>query len=136
MLLKIHLPCLWVLRLADINKSGMEKVFYYSRMTKISIIKSSSDLDNEELLPVSSSSSLKVCSSSDSDNEEEDNIYTYYLDIIDSYMLIILISSVCNIWQKRQIHINTDFTVTGWMICVIPHIRKDEKDYSDSDHRK
>ena len=22
------------------------------------------------------------------------------------------------------------------MICVIPHIRKDSKDYSDSDHRK
>ena len=33
-------------------------------------------------------------------------------------------------------HINTDFTVTGWMLCVIPHICKYEKDYSDSDHSK
>ena len=45
-------------------------------MTKISIIKSSSDLYNKELLPVSGSSSQKVWISSDSDTEEEDNIDT------------------------------------------------------------
>ena len=50
-------------------------------------------------------------------------------------MLIILSSLVCNLWQKKQIHINTDFSVTGWMLCVIIHIRKDVKDNSDSDHR-
>ena len=22
-------------------------------------------------------------------------------------------------------HINTDYAVTGWMLCVIPHIRED-----------
>ena len=33
-LLKILHPCLRVLRLADSNLSGMEKVYYYSRMTK------------------------------------------------------------------------------------------------------
>ena len=61
-LLKIIFLCLWVLHLADINTSGMDNVFYYARMTKISIIKSSYDLDNKELLPVSTSSSIKVCS--------------------------------------------------------------------------
>ena len=35
-----------------------------------------------------------------------------------------------------QLHIKNDFAVTGWMICVIPHIRKDAKYLSDSDHRK
>ena len=53
--LKIIFPCLWVLRLSDSNKAGMDKVFYYARMTKISIINSSSDLDNEGPLLVSSS---------------------------------------------------------------------------------
>ena len=38
-LLKLLFPCLRTLRLADSNKAGMDKVFYYSRMTKISIIK-------------------------------------------------------------------------------------------------
>ena len=49
-LLKILFPCLRVLCLSDSNKAVMEKVFYYSRMTKISIIKSSYDLDNKEQL--------------------------------------------------------------------------------------
>ena len=39
-LLKIDFPCIRVLCLADSNKSGKDKVFYYSRMKKISIIKS------------------------------------------------------------------------------------------------
>ena len=34
-LFKILFPCIWVLRLADSNKVGMDKVFYYARMTKI-----------------------------------------------------------------------------------------------------
>ena len=44
--------------------------------------------------------------------------------------------SVCNPRQKIKIHINTYFAVTGRMICVIPHICKDTKDHSDSDHSK
>ena len=46
-LLKILFPCLRVLRLADSNKAGMDKIFYYSRMKKIFIIKSSYDIDNK-----------------------------------------------------------------------------------------
>ena len=38
-LLKIIFPCLWVLRLADSIKSGIDKIFYYVRMTKKPIIK-------------------------------------------------------------------------------------------------
>ena len=37
---------------------------------------------------------------------------------------------------EKQSHMNTDFEVTGWMLCVIPHIRKYAKYHSDSDHRK
>ena len=51
-------------------------------------------------------------------------------------MLESLSSTVCNLWQKRQLHINTYFSVTGWMLCVFPHICKDAKYHSDSNHRK
>ena len=51
-------------------------------------------------------------------------------------MLEILSFSLCKLWHKRKLHINTDFAVTVWMLCVITHIRKDAKDHSDSDHRK
>ena len=44
-LLKILPPCLRTLRLAYSKRSGMDKVFYYSRITKIYIIKSSTDID-------------------------------------------------------------------------------------------
>ena len=43
---------------------------------------------------------------------------------------------MCSLWQKSQLHINTNFAVTGWMLCVITHICKDAKDHSDSDNRK
>ena len=59
MLLKIIAPCLQVLRLADGKKTVMYQVFYYDRMTRISIIKSASDLDNKELFPLSRSSFLR-----------------------------------------------------------------------------
>ena len=68
-LLGLILPCLRVLRLADINKSGMDKLFYYTRITKTSIIKSSSDIDNKELFLVSSSSYIKLRSLFDNDTE-------------------------------------------------------------------
>ena len=44
--------------------------------------------------------------------------------------------SVCKIWKKRQLKIKTDFAVTGWMLCVILHTRKDAKDRSDIDNMK
>ena len=28
-------------------------------------------------------------------------------------------------WNRRDKHIDTDYSVTGWMLCVIPHIRED-----------
>ena len=36
------------------------------------------------------------------------------------YMFII-----SKLWNKREEHINTNYDVTGWMLCVIPHIRED-----------
>ena len=99
-------------------------------------MKSLTDLDNKELFPVSGSSSQKVWISSDSETEEEENIGTDDPESIDSDTLEILSSSVCKLWKKRQLHTNTDFAVTGYIIFVIPHILKDAKDHSDSDHRK
>ena len=68
-LLKILFNCLRFCYFIEQLKKGMDKVFYYSRITKIPIFKSSSDLDNEELFPVSISSSFKVCILSDNDTE-------------------------------------------------------------------
>ena len=106
-------------------------------MTNISLIKSPTDLDNKELFPISSSSSQKVWKLSDIYNEDEkENIDTDDPDTSDSDMLENLSSTVSNLWHKRQLHINTYFAVTGWMLCVITNICKDAKDHSDRNHRK
>ena len=47
-----------------------------------------------------------------------------------------MLISVCKLFHKIKYHINTDFEVIGWMLCVIPHIRKDAKVHSDSDQSK
>ena len=72
----------------------MDKVFYHSIMTKISIIKSSSELDNKQILPVFGSSTQNIWISSDSDTEEEENIDTDNLESIDSDILESLSFSV------------------------------------------
>ena len=105
-------------------------------MKNIYIIKLSSDIDKQEIIPLSCSKYQKVWSSQEIDNEEEDNIDTYNPEISDSDMLEILSSLVCSLCQKRQLYINTDFTVTVWMSCVTPHIHKEEKYNSYSDHKK
>ena len=51
-------------------------------------------------------------------------------------MLESLISLLCSLCKKRQLHINNDFSVTGWMLYVIPHIHKGARYHSESDHKK
>ena len=91
---------------------------------------------HKELSPVSFSSSLKLWSSSDSNNEEGYNIDTDDPESSDSDMLGSLSSLLYNLWHKRQLHTNTYFSLTIWMLCVIPHIYKDEKYHSYSYHSK
>ena len=43
---------------------------------------------------------------------------------------------MCSLCQKRQLHIDAYFPVTGRMLCVITHIRKDSKYHLDGDNRK
>ena len=82
----------------------MDEVFYYSRMTKISIIKSSNDLDNKELFPISSSLSQKVWKSSDSDTkDEEDNIDPAPVNQICWNALV----SQCVIYGRKENYIST-----------------------------
>ena len=54
----------------------------------------------------------------------------------DSDMLESLSSLVFSLWKTRKLHINTDFSVTGWILCVIPRIFKDAKYHSDIYNRK
>ena len=41
---------------------------------------------------------------------------------------------ISNLWHKREEHINTVYALTGWMLCVIPHIREDVFKNSQNKH--
>ena len=43
---------------------------------------------------------------------------------------------VCIFWDKMKSKINTDFALTGWMLCAINHIQRYAKYHSYSDHSK
>ena len=57
---------------------------------------------------------------SDDESDEEEstsNDFTLYSENICFFISILR--------NKREEHINTDYAVTGWILCVLPHIRED-----------
>ena len=97
-------------------------MYYYSRMTKQCIEKTKLDLDYQRSFPeVSSCSNIWITSDEESE-EDEPTVPTSKDSILYSENICYVIS---NLWNKREGHINTDYAVTGWMLCVIPHIRED-----------
>ena len=56
----------------------------------------------------------------DEKSDEEESSSNGYTGISDNICLVI-----SKLWNKREKHINTDYAMTGWMLCVIPHIIKD-----------
>ena len=56
---------------------------------------------------------------------EGDCFETNVTDISDFNSSEIMSSLIWNYWEKREEYINTDDSVTGYMLCVIPHIHED-----------
>ena len=88
-------------------------------MTKQCIEKTKPDLDYQRVLPDISLPANKWNMSDEKSDEEESisNDFTLY-----SENICFVISSL---WNEREKIINTDYAVTGWMLCLITHIRED-----------
>ena len=96
----------------------IDKVNYFSRMTKQCTEKTESDLDYQRFFPELSSLANIRNTSDDKSDEEEPTVKD---SIFYSENICFVIS---NLWNKREEHINTNYAVTGWMLCLIPHIRE------------
>ena len=72
-ILNILFPSLRFLRLAYSNHAGMEKVYYYSRMTKQCIEKKISDIDYQKLF-LDISSPANICNKSDDKSDKEESL--------------------------------------------------------------
>ena len=53
-------------------------------------------------------------------SDEETSISNEYTEYSDNIRFVI-----SNFWNQIGKRINTYYAVTGWMLCVIPHIRED-----------
>ena len=47
---------------------------------------------------------------------------------------IVFFFFVSSLWDEMEKHTNTDNAVTGWMLGVIPHIRKDVFKHSQNEY--
>ena len=140
----------------------MDKVYYYARKTKMVIEKSIEELDNHELLPsrvpkpdddvgVFSNDEDSDDSDDDDGNVEADADEGELSDSDDESLstnsqglvepepppLVILSFSqqVKKAWAKRSSKIMSDFSIAGWMLSVVPEIRRDVEDNAGGHHR-
>ena len=95
-----------VLRLADSNNTVMDKVYYYLRL-KANIWNMLDDKSYGE--------------------ESLSKDHTNYSENICFF--------ISNLWIEREKRTNTDCTVTGWMLCIIYHIREDVFNNSNENNR-
>ena len=80
------------------------------------------DIDYQRVFP-EISSYANIWNTSDVESaEDEPTLPTPKDSILYSEIICNVIS---NLWNKREEYINTNYAVTGWMLCVIPHIRED-----------
>ena len=86
-------------------------------MTKQCIEKTKSDLDYQIVFH-DISSPANTWNISDDESDEEESISNYCTLYSENICFV-----VSSLWNKRNKHINTDYSVTGWVLCVIPHIR-------------
>ena len=90
-------------------------------MTKQCIEKTISDIDYQRLFPeILSPANIwnNLYDKSDEyeaiSNENDCNLYSDNISFV-----------IWKLWNEREKIINTDYAVTGWMLCAIPHIKVD-----------
>ena len=104
----------------------MDKVYYYSRITK-QCVQKISDIDYHKVFPYISWPD-NICNKSDAKTYEEESSSNDYADYSGHNFFI---SNLCN---KREKHCNNDFAATGWILCVITHIGEDVLKNSQNNH--
>ena len=88
-------------------------------MTKQCIEKTKLDLDYQIVFPDIFSPD-NIWNMSDDESDEEELISNYCTLCSENNYFVI-----SSLWYEREKHINTYYAVTGFMLCLLPHIRED-----------
>jgi len=148
-LLRVLFPSLCLLRLADSNRAGMDKVYYYTQKTRAAIERSIDVLDDIENFPRVTQRQINALGSlgnaddnssggedysaddtDDTSDEDEQNNNLATQPSVNS-----LSSQIMKCWEKREKSLHTDFAIVGWMLSVMPDIREDVRENENGEHR-
>ena len=86
-------------------------------MTKKCIEKAISYIDYQRLFP-DISSPANIWNESDDKSYEKESISNYCTLYSDNICFVI-----SSLWNEKEKYVNTDYSVAGWISCVIPRIR-------------
>jgi len=138
-------PALIILHLADSNKPGMDKLFYYVRRLDRCLQRSRELLDlYEGNLKDTRSIYMKVLDEissgvgegtrADDDGDDansESELEDYMTDSDDNLGDESLGTWFLTCWEKRREKLVHDFSVSGWLVSPIPEIYNDAKESQD-----
>jgi len=128
---------------ADSNKPGMDKALHFVCKMDAALALSQESFDdvfeteNDGYDDPSADSDLLLYTSDEkngnehSDDEELDE-FNDELDSdeeeFDDEGHVSVLSTICKFWESRRVHMISDWTIAGWMLSVVPEIRKDAID--------
>lgn len=161
-LLRVLFPALRILRLADSNSPGMDKVYYYSRKTLAAIENSVDVLDDKNCFPevvlpdvvddggVEDDGDQGFSSCDDDIDTAGDGVGTNNPDDDDSSSdtdteggettsqenaVVTFSGQILQAWKKREKAVLSDFAIAGWLLSVCPEVRQDVVENECGTHR-
>ena len=128
-LLVLMFPVIRCLRLADSNKPGMDKIWYFVRVTSNRIENFVSKLNNvfDDYEYLYHDDLDEECHFKDEIGDTEDEDSDNETEFIGTHIL--------EKWNNRKMSLKSDFAIAGWLMCICPIIFSDAKDYTDEDEQ-
>jgi len=142
-ILKVVVPALRVLRLADSKLPGMDKLFYYVRLTDKILEERANELSSDDFDLDDDIESLTVLDNNDDGDTEDgvtENEPTSDDDSVDSDKQMDEIEKetlgmrIQRAWNHRREKLVNDYSVAGWMLCPVKEVLEDAKDHT-GEHR-
>jgi hypothetical protein len=157
-LLCVVFPALRALRFCDSNTPCMDKLYYLSHMTTVSIEKSQDDLNDESLFGslktdrnlIEEGNIVLGSNLNNSNNNDEDEIVsqeappgTNGTDDEDSddkaqtpsNTTMSFARQITWHWNKRKQRIEHEYSIAAWALCIIGSVWTDVRDQLIGEHR-
>jgi hypothetical protein len=162
-LLRVVFPALRLLRYCDKSKSAMDKIFFLSHRTAIALYKSEEFLNDRHLFGyLRTDSNLNregnmvlgdrcdeesdgesvvfgdddnIQPEDESESEMEDDAPT---ELSEEFPYNSVMSFGCQViwhWNKRKKHIEHEYAIAGWALCIMDDVRKDVLERLQGIHR-